>query len=196
MPEYSSIPVSVQVSSLRSTKCSRCRESPVLPNNTILLDFDEEDKDNLEDVVRGAQEAATSQFNVLILRSNKNRFGYHAKIHLWLTDYDLSHTPLMLLLAYIIVGHPEWKNAEIRLFACFGLREGHAESERLSQLLEHGRLPITKQNVEVVECKDDATVEREVGRRSDSARPADRECHCGSVVLGHPVQLPATVQSG
>ena len=140
-----------------------------LPNNTILLEFDAGGRDDLEEVVRGAQEAASSQFNVLILRSSKHRFGYHAKIHLWLTDYDLTHTPLMLLLAYIIVGHPEWKNAEIRLYACFGLQAGHAESERLAQLLERGRLPITKQNVEAVECKDDETVEREVGRRSDSA---------------------------
>ena len=140
-----------------------------LPNNTILLEFDDEGKDASEEVVRAAQEAASSQFNVLVLRSSKHRFGYHAKIHLWLTDYDLTHTPLMLLLAYIIVGHPEWKNAEIRLFACFGLQDGHAESERLAQLLERGRLPITKQNVEAVKCEDDEAVEREVGRRSDSA---------------------------
>ena len=54
---------------------------------------------------------------------------------------------MMLLLAYIIVGHPDWKRAEIRLFVCSDSREGEREVDKLSALTQEGRLPISMQNV-------------------------------------------------
>ena len=47
------------------------------------------------------------------------RFGYRANIHIWLTREDYENAPLMILLAYIILGHPEWAAAEISIFACY-----------------------------------------------------------------------------
>ena len=86
-------------------------------------------------------------FNVLILRSTDYRFGYHSSIHLWVTEENLVNAPLMLLLAYIIVGHREWRHAEIRLFACCNSGDGGRETQKLSSLMTEGRLPISKHNV-------------------------------------------------
>lgn len=140
-----------------------------LPNNTVLFEFDRDDPRNVDEIAQAAHLAGSSQFNVLILRSTKNRFGYRSKIHLWLTEDKTYNAPLMLLLAYIIVGHPDWRRAQIKLFACFGSHDARQEAEKLSELMEQGRLPITKQNVEAVACENPEALEQQVTRRSLAA---------------------------
>ena len=140
-----------------------------LPNNCVLLEFDKEHPAEIKETVQGAQLATESMFNVLILRSTDYRFGYHASIHLWVTEENLVNAPLMLLLAYIIVGHREWRHAEIRLFACFDAENGERETNKLSKLMTEGRLPISRQNVTSVPCATREVLEQEVTFRSSKA---------------------------
>lgn len=140
-----------------------------LPNNCILLEFDRENTDEVEEVVEGARLAASSLFNVLILRSTGYRFGYRSSIHVWVTEDNLSNAPMMLLLAYIIVGHPDWKRAEIRLFVCSDSTDAEQEANKLSALMQEGRLPISMQNVTSVSYKGKASLEDEVSLRSNQA---------------------------
>ena len=140
-----------------------------LPNNCILLEFDRENTDEIEEVVQGARLAASSLFNVLILRSTGYRFGYRSSIHVWVTEDNLSNAPMMLLLAYIIVGHPDWKRAEIRLFVCSDSTDAEQEANKLSALMQEGRLPISMQNVTSVSYNGKAALENEVSLRSNQA---------------------------
>ena len=140
-----------------------------LPNNSILLEFDRENPDEINEVGQGARLAANSMFNVLILRSTKYRFGYRSSIHVWVTEENLGNAPMMLLLAYIIVGHPEWKRAEIQLFACFDAMDAEREANRLSTWMKEGRLPISAQNVTSVACSSGEVLEEEVTHHSSQA---------------------------
>ena len=140
-----------------------------LENNCILLEFDSEIPEEIPEVVAGARLTADSSFNVLTLRSTKFRFGYRSSIHIWVTEETLAHAPLMLLLAYIIVGHPEWRRAELRLFACFDSIDAARETDRLSTLMREGRLPISRQNVTSVLCSSLDALEQEVAHRSAQA---------------------------
>ncbi len=108
-------------------------------------------------------------FNVLILRSTNYRFGFRSSIDLWVTEDTLANAPLMLLLAYIIVGHREWRRAAIRLFACFDSGDAELETDRLSKLMTEGRLPISRQNVTSVSCPTRESLEFEVSLRSAQA---------------------------
>ena len=140
-----------------------------LPNNCILLEFDQENTDEINEVEQGAQLAVNSLFNVLILRSTGYRFGYRSSIHVWVTEENLTNAPMMLLLAYIIVGHPDWKRAEIRLFVCSDSRDVEVEADRLSALMQEGRLPISMQNVTSVSYNSKEALEAEVTLRSNQA---------------------------
>ena len=140
-----------------------------LPNNSILFEFDRESPDEIDDVRQGARLAANSMFNVLILRSTKYRFGYRSSIHVWVTEENLANAPMMLLLAYIIVGHPEWRRAEIQLFACFDSEDAEREADRLSAWMREGRLPISAQNVTSVSCSNGEALEEEVAHQSSQA---------------------------
>ena len=140
-----------------------------LPNNCVLLEFDKEHPEEIIETAQGAHLAAESMFNVLVLRSTDYRFGYRSSIHLWVTEENLANAPLMLLLAYIIVGHREWRRAEIRLFACFDSGDGEKETHTLSRMMTEGRLPISRQNVTSISCTDAETLEQEVARQSSKA---------------------------
>lgn len=140
-----------------------------LPNNSILLEFDRDNPSEIMEVGQGARLAANSMFNVLILRSTKYRFGYRSSIHVWVTEENLGNAPMMLLLAYIIVGHPEWRRGEIQLFACFDSMDAERETNRLSTLMKEGRLPISAQNVTSVACSSGEALEEEVTHHSSQA---------------------------
>ncbi len=144
-----------------------------LPNNSIFLEFDQENAEEIKEVEQGARIAVSSLFNVLILRSTNYRFGYKSSIHVWVTEENLKNAPMMLLLAYIIIGHPDWKRAEIRLFACSestaAEREAGNEADKLSTLMREGRLPISMQNVTSIPYDSIKTLEEEVIHRSDQA---------------------------
>ena len=140
-----------------------------LPNNCILLEFDRENTDEIAEVQQGAQLAMNSLFNVLILRSTGYRFGYRSSIHVWVTEENLTNAPMMLLLAYIIVGHPDWRRAEIRLFVCSDSRNVEREADKLSALMQEGRLPISMQNVTSLSYGSKEALEEEVTDRSEQA---------------------------
>lgn len=139
-----------------------------LPNNCILLEFHQDNPEEIKEVEQGARLAANAMFNVLILRSTKYRFGYRSSIHVWVTEETLANAPMMLMFAYIIVGHPEWKRAEIKLFGCFESTEAGREVNKLSTLMTEGRLPISTHNVTSVSCSMDE-LEEEVFHRSSQA---------------------------
>ncbi|MDE0327117.1 MAG: amino acid permease [Candidatus Poribacteria bacterium] len=141
-----------------------------LPNNSILLEFKKENLDELDEVGQGACLAVDLRFNALILCSTEYRFGYRSSIDVWVTEDDLkNNASMMLLLAYIIVGHPEWKRASIRLFACSETRNAEHEADRLSTLMTEGRLPIPRQNVTSVSYSSTDDLAREVAHRSYQA---------------------------
>ena len=140
-----------------------------LPNNSILLEFDHNHPEEIPEVQQGASLAVESLFNVLILRSTKYRFGYRSSIHVWVTDDNIANVPMMLLLAYILVGHPEWKRAKIRLFACSTSWDTELDADQLSTVIKEGRLPISMQNVTSVSYESEEALEQEVALRSSQA---------------------------
>ena len=140
-----------------------------LPNNCLLLEFAKDHPDELLETVPAARIASKSMFNVLILRSTPFRFGYRSSIDLWVTEDTLDNARLMLLLAYILVGHPEWRRARIRLFAFFPSGDPEDETGKLSALMAEGRLPIARQNLIPIESKKGSSPEAEVRLRSSDA---------------------------
>ncbi len=140
-----------------------------LPNNCVLFEFDQDNPEEVDEVVQSTRLATESRFNVLILRSTKLRFGFRSSIHVWVTEDGLENAPIMLLISYIIVGHPEWRRADIRLFACFDSESAGQEADKLSRLMTEGRLPISTQNVIPIPYASGEPLEATVSLRSSKA---------------------------
>ncbi len=141
-----------------------------MDNNTILFDYSEGDDDKIiRDIVDGTMFASVAGFNVCVLRSSKRHFGYKRTIHIWFTPGDYRNANLMILLAYIISGHHEWDEAEIKIFAAFEEERMELGVQHLNDLIAKGRLPISPNNIERIPMKSDEDFEGLVNTHSEMA---------------------------
>jgi amino acid transporter len=122
-------------------------------NNTVLFEFSRCDPAGLLDIIDNYQLVTSSDFDVCILGSCDRGFGYHREIHIWITAADYENASLMILLGYIILGHPEWKGGEIKLFAIFPEEELEERRKGLLSLASSGRLPISAKNIDLIPQK-------------------------------------------
>lgn len=118
-----------------------------MENNSILFEFHEDDTEDISEIIDGCQFASYVDFNICVLRSSERHFGYKKNIHIWLTPGDYRNANLMIILAYIIIGHPEWTGCEIELYAAFDEKDLNKEANNLNRLIDNGRIPISQKNV-------------------------------------------------
>jgi hypothetical protein len=76
---------------------------------------------------------------------------------------------LMILLAYILLGHPDWKEASIKIFAIYPEDEMLEQRQNLMDLIDTGRLPISAGNVEFISQKESGEVKRIINQKSKYA---------------------------
>jgi hypothetical protein len=141
-----------------------------LENNTILFEFSPKDDATVLDEVRdGILLAGAVRMNSLVLRHGDHFFGQRRTIHLWLTWHDYGNASLMILLAYILLGHPDWHDAEIRIFAAYPKEEVEERRTRLLDMIVSGRLPISPKNLRVIPTDAKVDFHRLVESRSGAA---------------------------
>jgi len=141
-----------------------------MENNTILFEFSRHDPPVvMEEVMGGCLLASAPRMNRLVLRHSDHFFGNRKNIHLWLTWNDYKNANLMILLAYILLGHPDWGGAEIHIFAAFPYQEFEEQTERLNKMISEGRLPIAPQNIQIIPTDDRVDFAALVEKRSYTA---------------------------
>jgi len=140
-----------------------------MENNSILFEFRKEGDGELQDILEGCHFAAVAGFNICILRSSDKHFGYRRDIHVWLTPGDIRNANLMIILAYIMIGHPDWKNSEVQLFATFSPKEIEAKKTRLLRLVKKGQIPISSSNIHVLPLEPERSFDEFVSETSESA---------------------------
>ena len=137
------------------------------------------------------------EFDTLLLASSERGYGLKKQIHLWITSKDYDNANLMILLAYIIVGHKEWESAEIKIFAIFPEDTIKDERKRLMTLVQAGQLPISPTNIKILSNKPEVsnreTIQRTsrdadltiIGFREESVRQKGQEVFTGYDKLGN-----------
>ena len=138
-------------------------------NNLLLLEYSKQTGEGLEDIIDNFKLIKSVDFNIAILGLSERGFGLKRTIHVWITRAHYESANLMILLAYIMTGHVDWKNAEIKLFAVFEESKLEEEEQRMYDLIETGQLPISRNNIDVL-CRQDNTDSRSViARKSGEA---------------------------
>ena len=102
---------------------------------------------------------SATDFDICVLASTEKGFGYHNEIHIWITQGDFDNASLMILMSFVIMGHRDWQGAEIKIFAIHPKGELADQREKLLDQIKEGRLPISPNNVELIE-KDQETNSR------------------------------------
>ena len=138
-------------------------------NNMLLFEFKKGERVWLEDIIDNHALITTAGFDLCILASSDKEFGIRKDIHIWLTQDDYDNGSLMILLSYIILGHPDWKNGEIKIFALYSKDDAQTEREHLLQLTQTGRLPISANNIKIVVLEDGVSKKQMINQYSVDA---------------------------
>ncbi len=138
-------------------------------NNMILFEYSGEEKDNLQHVLDNYNILKSTEFDVCILRSSYKGFGYKKDIHIWITSTDYQNSNLMILLGYILMGHPEWKHGDIKIFSIYHEGEILDQEQRLLELIKAGRLPISPNNIQLIKQHENEAYRKVINQYSGDA---------------------------
>jgi len=138
--------------------------------NSTMLEFHLGDDELwFDEMIDGCELAWESRTSPLLVRHGDRFFGSRRKLHLWITWRDFDNAPLMILLAYILLGHPAWRHAELLIHAAFPEGDAGEASARLVELIRQGRLPISVRSLRIIPTDDAVEYERLVEERSSEA---------------------------
>ena len=139
-------------------------------NNLLMFEFSKSNTESLKEIVDNFKLIKSVDFDVIILGTTERGFGLKKQIHIWLTALDYQNANLMILLAYIIIGHKDWRGSEIKIFAIYPEESIKDERKKLLELIELGQLPLSRQNVSFMTKKADLKTENII---SDKSKDAD-----------------------
>ncbi|MBT8190750.1 MAG: amino acid permease [Saprospiraceae bacterium] len=119
-------------------------------NNLLLFEFHKNHPEHLKDIIDNFGLIQSVNFDLILLGSSEKGFGLKKQVHVWITPYDFQNANLMILLAYILLGHKDWEKATINIFAIFPEESVDKERAKLFDLINGGQLPISPQNIEFI----------------------------------------------
>ncbi len=138
-------------------------------NNMILFEFSRSEPESLNDAIKNYSLMTSTLFDVCVLNTSYKGFGYMKEIHVWITPQDFDNANLMILIAYIILGHPDWNEGEIKIFAAFPKMEVEKRRKDILALIKSGRIPISAHNIEIVPIDESTDLKTVISAKSADA---------------------------
>jgi amino acid transporter len=138
-------------------------------NNLLLLEYSKSHPENRKEIIENFKLIKSVDFDLIVLASTERGYGLKQNIHIWVTSNDYVNANLMILLGYIILGHSEWSHGHIKIFAMFPEESMEDERNRLNQLIETGKLPISPKNIQVIPRSEDIDVKAIINQNSRDA---------------------------
>ena len=120
-------------------------------NNAILLEYIDEQPQSAQELVTNYDLLRGSNLDLCLLRSSFRGFGERHSIHIWITPEDSANANLMILMAYVLQGHPDWRDSNIQVFSIYRDGDRAKREQALRELIQAGRIPVSEQNIEMVE---------------------------------------------
>lgn len=138
-------------------------------NNMLMFEFSRNEAEDLSQIVENYSIIRSVNFDTVILGSTEKGFGYHNQMHIWITPTDFDNANLMILLGYIILGHPEWSDCEISINAIVRHNQLDEQKDYLLDLTTSGRLPISSKNINLIVQEENRNFKEIVTERSSEA---------------------------
>jgi hypothetical protein len=140
-----------------------------MTNNMILFEFDKESGEGLEPIIENVSLPKAAKMDICILASTHKNINFKNGIHVWIRSIDHENANLMILLSYIILGHPDWKKGKIKIFEIAPGHELDKSREKLTEIIQSGRLPISPKNIEIIELDENVSHFKLINERSKGA---------------------------
>jgi len=121
-----------------------------MENNMIIFEYDKENNTGLEEIVENFSLVNAGNFDTCICGSTSKQTAPKSPIHIWIKSTDADNSNLMILLGFIILGHPDWRRSRINIFEISPPEDLEETKERMRELVQTGRLPITEKNIQII----------------------------------------------
>ena len=140
-----------------------------MENNMVIFEYDKDNPENLEDIISNFSLVGAGNFDICILGSSKKNIVFKNGIHVWINTLDSENANLMILLSFIILGHPSWKKGHIQIFVICHPEYFDETKKKMNDLLTSGRLPITAKNIRIIKQNPDVSVKTIINQYSENA---------------------------
>ncbi|MGI6370648.1 MAG: amino acid permease [Ignavibacteria bacterium] len=138
-----------------------------MENNMVIFEYMKSEPGNdLHDITTNFRMVSAGGFDVCILGTSRKPILYKNGIHIWVRSFDTVNTNLMILLGFIIMGYPTWRKANIKIFNICFAHEIAEVKQKMKQLINSGRMPITEANIEIIERDEHISVKEIINKRS------------------------------
>ena len=160
-----------------------------MENNMVIFEYDKENPENLGEIIENIRLIQAGNFDICLLASAGKELIYRNGIHVWIDFNEPENASLLILLSFIISGHPDWKKSSLKVFGTCKPEQYAETRSELSELVVSGRLPITESNVEIIKLEQGDSVKGLINTKSSMAalvmtgfRPENLK-HDGEAVL-------------
>jgi len=140
-----------------------------MENNMVIFEYAKDEPKNLEEIIENYALAHAGNFDFCVLASSNRRFNLKSDIHVWIKPSDADNANLMILLSFIIAGHPDWKKADIKIFNICKADQAEQVRESLDDMVISGRLPILDSNIEILIEQENVSPKDMINERSKLA---------------------------
>jgi amino acid transporter len=140
-----------------------------MENNIVIFEYDKENPVELEAIIENFSLVNAGSFDICILASSPRKILHKNGIHVWIKPTDATNGNLMILISYIISGHPEWRKSHIKIFEICRNDELDQLKENNRKLIEEGRIPISEKNIEIITEEADISPKRLINEYSSEA---------------------------
>jgi len=135
-------------------------------NNMVLFEYMRDEPSDLLPIIDNMPLVKVMDFDICVLGGHNRGFGFRKEIHVWITSGDYANANLMILLAYILLGHPDWDQGVIKIFAISPEDKLEEKRENLLTLTKSGRLPISANNIEIISAQPNQDKKEIINERS------------------------------
>ncbi len=170
--EHSNIYVDTLISPSYTSAIAQVIQLPSISgmdNNMILFEFDKDNPENLDQIVDNYSLCRSGDYDICVLGSSRKAIHVKNGIHIWISRYDFENTNLMILLSYIILGHPDWRKGVIKIFDVCKKEDLEETRDKIYELVNTGRLPISKKNIEIINKDESVSMKELINERSADA---------------------------
>ncbi len=140
-----------------------------MENNMIIFEFDKDHPENLDDIIDNFSLVNSGAFDICILGSSAKAINFKNGIHVWIDTLNTENANLMILLSFIISGHPAWKKSQIQIFDICTPEQAELTKQKMDELVNSGRLPITSNNINIIIQERDISTKTLINQNSSNA---------------------------
>lgn len=140
-----------------------------MENNMVIFDYDKNTGQNLDNIIDNFSLVKSGNFDICVLAVSGKHIEFVNGIHVWIKSGDTDNSNLMILLSFIMLGHPDWKKASIKIFEICDEKDVSSVRSQLENLVITGRLPITTHNIEIVTQPKEVSVKKIINDKSSDA---------------------------